>query len=382
MAALTRPRVLRTKTDLVKVAPYPVSPTAGAGNWHGTTGTRELITLGHAYRVQQTGTITQVRFYWVTTTSVTGFYVTVWRKRASNSYDRVAHSANLLSSIANATFNTISVSLPVQEGDFIGHRIDQANSATNRTFALTSQANVSTWLVNAQVTANRAYAWESQTQASGSVFPIECSMKAPTAALIGDSIIAGHPDHYSFIEATDTTSPGTPISYYLKSRFPSLQNMGIGGQTTTQIAARFATDVVALKPRYVVIDGGVNDLAQSGTQATFLANWTTILDLCRANSIRPIILKLMPWSNGTNTQMQNRDAWRTALSSLVTTSYPDLLTLGGVQVDLDSVLGQNRVGGTGGNLWDIQATYSAGDGVHFNAAGHQAIATAIFAALA
>lgn len=375
------PRILRAHSDLIEVAPYPVSPTAGAGNWNGTNGIRELITLGHAYRVRQTGTITRVRFYWVTTANVTGFYVTLWRKRATNTYDRVAHSGNLVSQIANASFNTLTVSLPCQEGDFIGHRIDQNSAATNRTQALTGQSNVTSWFVNAQVTANRGFAWESQTSAAGSVFPIECFMRAPTLVTIGDSIIAGHPDHYSFIESTDTTSVGVPISHYLRSRFRQRQNMGIGSQTTTQIAARFAADVVDLKPRYVLIDGGVNDLAGGATQATYLANWTSMLDLCRTNGIVPILLKLMPWTAGTNPQMQTRDAWRAALDSLLTTSYADLLARGGVAVDLDATLGQNRGGGDPGNLWDIQAAYSAGDGVHFNAAGHQAMATAILAAI-
>jgi lysophospholipase L1-like esterase len=330
--------------------------------------------------VRQTGTITQVRFYWVATANVTGFYVTIWRKRAANAYDRVAHSANLISQIADASFNTIAVSLAAEEGDFIGHRIDQNSAAANRTFALTGLANAGSYLINSQVTANRGFAWESQTAASGSVFPIECSMHAPTVVTIGDSLIAGHPDHYSFVEATDTTSVGVPLAYGLKPFFRSVQNVGIGSETTTQIAARFAADVVALAPRYAVIDGGVNDINTAVPQATFLANWTTILDACRAASIRPIILKLMPWTNGTNPQMTTRDTWRAALDSLLTTSYADLLASGGFTVDLDPVLGVFRVGGAVGNLWDIQAQYSGGDGVHFNAAGYRAIATAIIAA--
>src|SRR5689334_9744280 len=37
-------------------------------------------------------------------------------------------------------------------------------------------------------------------------------------------------------------------------------NRGIGGQTTAQMLVRFQQDVVALKPKVVVIQAGLNDL--------------------------------------------------------------------------------------------------------------------------
>ena len=41
-------------------------------------------------------------------------------------------------------------------------------------------------------------------------------------------------------------------------------NRGIGGQTTPQMLVRFRQDVIALKPKVVVIQAGTNDLPGTG----------------------------------------------------------------------------------------------------------------------
>ena len=42
---------------------------------------------------------------------------------------------------------------------------------------------------------------------------------------------------------------------------PKLLNRGIGGQTTPQMLSRFEQDVIAVKPRAVLILAGTNDIA-------------------------------------------------------------------------------------------------------------------------
>ena len=95
-----------------------------------------------------------------------------------------------------------------------------------------------------------------------------------------------------------------------------------------------------------------------------------MLDACETANIVPIVMKITSWTNGTNEQMLIRDEWNTDLAALVATYTC------AVCVDLDSAVGQNRVGGAVNNLWDIKNAYNA-DGVHFNLDGYAAIASKI-----
>jgi lysophospholipase L1-like esterase len=199
-------------------------------------------------------------------------------------------------------------------------------------------------------------------------------MTAPTIILIGDSQIAGHPLHYSFIETTNTTSLTVPIPYHLGVLTGwSFQNMGIGSQTTTTIEARFNADVVALKPTRVVIEGGANDIP-GNDKTNFIAKWTSMLAAAQASSDiqRIFVLLMAPATADSNANHQTMDDWNASLVTLVA-SYSKARV-----VNASSYVGQFRVGGDAGNLWDIQAAYDSGDGVHFNSAGYTQIAQAIY----
>src|ERR1044072_6898399 len=65
-------------------------------------------------------------------------------------------------------------------------------------------------------------------------------------------------------------------------------NRGIGGQTTPQMLLRFRQDVVALKPKVVVILAGTNDIAGNtgpSTMEMIEDNFTSIVEIVRANNI-------------------------------------------------------------------------------------------------
>ena len=74
-------------------------------------------------------------------------------------------------------------------------------------------------------------------------------------------------------------------------------NRGVKGQTTPQMLVRFRQDVIALRPKVVVILAGTNDLASvTGpiTQAMFAENIMSIVELARANNIRVVLASLTP----------------------------------------------------------------------------------------
>ncbi len=74
-------------------------------------------------------------------------------------------------------------------------------------------------------------------------------------------------------------------------------NRGIKGQTTPQMLVRLRQDVIALKPKVVVILAGMNDLASvTGpmTQGMFAENVMSIVELAQANKIRVVLASVTP----------------------------------------------------------------------------------------
>lgn len=80
----------------------------------------------------------------------------------------------------------------------------------------------------------------------------------------------------------------------------SYVNRGISGQTTPQMLLRFRPDVLALKPRVVVILAGTNDIAGNTgpmTLETIQDNLTSMAELARAHRIRVVLASLLPVSD-------------------------------------------------------------------------------------
>ncbi len=74
-------------------------------------------------------------------------------------------------------------------------------------------------------------------------------------------------------------------------------NRGISGQTTPQMLIRFRPDVLAHKPKAVVILAGTNDIAGNTGPMTLEeieGNLQSMAELARANGIRVILSSVMP----------------------------------------------------------------------------------------
>jgi lysophospholipase L1-like esterase len=72
---------------------------------------------------------------------------------------------------------------------------------------------------------------------------------------------------------------------------------GISGQTTPQMLVRFRQDVIALKPKVVVILAGINDIAGNtgpSTQAMIADNLMSMTEIAKANGIRVVLSSVLP----------------------------------------------------------------------------------------
>jgi lysophospholipase L1-like esterase len=75
---------------------------------------------------------------------------------------------------------------------------------------------------------------------------------------------------------------------------------GISGQTTPQMLIRMRPDVIALKPKVVVILGGTNDIAGNTgamTDESIEGNIASMAELATANGIKVVLSSITPTSN-------------------------------------------------------------------------------------
>ncbi len=72
---------------------------------------------------------------------------------------------------------------------------------------------------------------------------------------------------------------------------------GISGQTTCQMLARLRPDAIDLKPKFILILGGTNDIAQNNGPIevdNIVGNIISMCELAKFNGITPVICSVLP----------------------------------------------------------------------------------------
>ncbi len=93
----------------------------------------------------------------------------------------------------------------------------------------------------------------------------------------------------------DSITDGWRLNEYFTGR--DFVNRGISGQTTLQMVGRFLQDVVALKPKAVLILAGTNDIAQGIRVSAVEDNLTAMGELAKASGIKPVFASVLPVSD-------------------------------------------------------------------------------------
>lgn len=188
-----------------------------------------------------------------------------------------------------------------------------------------------------------------------------------TIVFIGDSLT----EQGGMISAAPQIKPYSPWTWamnMLGQRFKVLSNAGIGGQTSTQILARFDTDVVAMNPGWVHILCGTNDMG-NGT-ATAKANITEMLDRADAAGIRVILGTIPPRLPANYTGSVKVDTLELNRWIIATARVRANVVLVDYFAALADVLGQYRATTAGWN--------PTSDGVHLSATGGFVAGLALF----
>jgi lysophospholipase L1-like esterase len=105
----------------------------------------------------------------------------------------------------------------------------------------------------------------------------------------------------------DSITDGWKLDEYFSGK-PYI-NRGISGQTTPQMLIRFRPDVIALKPRAVLILAGTNDIAGNTGLMTLEMienNYASMADLAKANGIKVIFASVLPIHDYGKTKVSER----------------------------------------------------------------------------
>jgi lysophospholipase L1-like esterase len=155
-------------------------------------------------------------------------------------------------------------------------------------------------------------------------------------------------------------------------------NRGISGQTTPQMLVRFRPDVIALKPKVVVILAGTNDIAGNTGPATveeIEGNLESMAQLATANGIKVVLASVTPVCDYIQPQTRRRPPEKIVTLNALIREYCTRNHL--VYLDYYSAMVDER------NMLKQSLT---DDGLHPNAAGYTVMsplaAQAIEAALA
>ena len=109
---------------------------------------------------------------------------------------------------------------------------------------------------------------------------ISSNGKRITAVLMGNSI-------------TDNWAKFDP-EFFAENNFVG---RGISGQVTAQMLSRFQADVIALRPKKVIIMAGTNDIAMNNgyiSHEHILQNIQSMCELAKYNGIQPVLCSCLP----------------------------------------------------------------------------------------
>ena len=121
-------------------------------------------------------------------------------------------------------------------------------------------------------------------------------------ATLGDSIVAGSPGYDPDPLQRETLGFGadekSQWQYWAQKAHPDLRfrNCGVYGQRTEEIARRL--DECAQDARVLVVQGGINDIAQGRPVETAAENLRLMVRRGKELGLEVAVANLLPWNNG------------------------------------------------------------------------------------
>jgi acyl-CoA thioesterase I len=108
---------------------------------------------------------------------------------------------------------------------------------------------------------------------------------------LGDSLTTG----YQSPAPENPDGESTPYGGFLQrllGESAEIMIRGVNGELTAEMAVRLKTDVIPLRPDYVVILGGANDVGWGGRPQEIMRNLVAMYERARAADIRPVAVTI------------------------------------------------------------------------------------------
>lgn len=160
----------------------------------------------------------------------------------------------------------------------------------------------------------------------------------------------------------DSGDIGAGLEAGVQSVF-SLLRRGVGGNNSTQIRTVFDANFPDAGDTFVIIEGGINDIASAGADpnAILRANIAAMMTTALASGQDVILVGVGPWSNS-GSWTEARQGYTDTYNAWAASTYPSNF------VDVVAAIGDGDA---------LAAEYDSGDGLHPNPAGFRAIDAAI-----
>ena len=172
--------------------------------------------------------------------------------------------------------------------------------------------------------------------------------------------------HQVYAIGDSLTNYGSALADLLGALW-NVNSKGVGGNTTTQMAARFSGDVVVDDAEYVIILGGINDIAANASAATIESNLQAMYTAANANGSKVVAVTITPfktstsWTEARQVVLEDVNNWILNMASDV--DY---------RIDAYSALEDPT------NPDTLLASYALADYLHLTPTGYIALANSIY----
>ena len=343
-------------TKLARCNTYGINATDVAVNTgiSGGSKTRDYLLSGWSDRIRQNAEIRKAVFKIGNLSSIDSLKLTLWRRNSTGLFDRVGITENLVSKLTDGVVNTVlfDTVLDAELGDYWGYQL-QMNDTDWVFHATTGLGSNYALRQGSGILDDTDVAWFSETVYANLTVDIELWCEAPQIGYCGDSLIAGHVVHDSFIESGSEFEPEQALPYKLTKllsgdgTMATYQNMGIGGQTVEAMKNRFVQDIINANVAMAIMDGPLNDIANGRTEEQILADLTTIIGYCQTAGIPLFMLLGIPLNDSTTDEARLIDTLNASIKTLFD-SYDNV-----DYIDPTSFLSKERTGGDAGNRWTV-----------------------------
>ena len=200
--------------------------------------------------------------------------------------------------------------------------------------------------------------------------PLQAAPAPVVIVALGDSTTAGTPAFQSPLEAPPDGrgNEKSQYAYWLMRAHPawSVLNRGINGERADEIRARFARDVEAVHPRFVIVLAGVNDVYQGRPLSDVEADLLWMYRRAKTLGIVPVAATVLPFTRATDEQSERLaelNAWIRSAAHREKISFCDSAAAVADPKNLRRLKGSS-------------------DGLHPDVAGYRALAEALGRTLA